>query len=223
MKILNTSEYNEKLKIRPVNVNDISDNDIHIEYTEHPKERLELIIIIKKRIDKDGYECDLNDVDVSRVMDMNGLFSPNTGLYYNVDIRKFNGKIDRWNVSNVTDMSYMFMDAKNFNGDISRWDVSCVRDMSYMFKSAIVFDNDISNWNVSKVNTMDSMFRDACCFDQDLSDWDVSSVTNMYAMFKDSSFNHDISKWNVDNVKYHDQMFSQCPLINHYEKQPVFH
>ena len=37
-----------------------------------------------------------------------------------------------WDVSNVTDMSFMFCDSE-FNGDISNWNVSNVTDMSYMF------------------------------------------------------------------------------------------
>ena len=36
---------------------------------------------------------------------------------------KFNGDISNWDVSNVTDMGYMFYES-NFNGDISNWDVS---------------------------------------------------------------------------------------------------
>ena len=41
--------------------------------------------------------------------------------------------IGAWDVSKVTDMSYMFADAKDFNQDISEWDVSKVTDMSWMF------------------------------------------------------------------------------------------
>ena len=55
-------------------------------------------------------------------------------------------------ISNVTDMSYMF-DKSNFNGDISKWDISNVTDMRYMFLHS-KFNRDISNWDVSKVTTM---------------------------------------------------------------------
>ena len=40
---------------------------------------------------------------------------------------EFNGDISGWDVSNVTDMSFMFEYSK-FNGDISGWDVSNVTD-----------------------------------------------------------------------------------------------
>ena len=61
-------------------------------------------------------------------------------------------------VSNVTDMSFMFY-ASKFTGDISQWDVSSVTNMSYMFKNS-KFNNDISKWNVYiNCNTSD-IFKD---------------------------------------------------------------
>ena len=54
-----------------------------------------------------------------------------TYMFYN---SPFNGDISEWDVSNVTDMEYMFHDSQ-FNGDISKWDVSNVTDMSWMFNS----------------------------------------------------------------------------------------
>ena len=44
----------------------------------------------------------------------------------------FNGDISLWDISNVTDMSYMFYHSK-FKGDIIGWDVSNLRYMSCMF------------------------------------------------------------------------------------------
>ena len=43
------------------------------------------------------------------------------------------GLIADWDVSAVTDMSYLFYNLKNLNADISNWDTSSVTDMSYMF------------------------------------------------------------------------------------------
>ena len=55
----------------------------------------ELRELIKQRINEQGPNCDLNDIDVSRVTDMSYLFFESS----------FNGDISRWDVSNVTNMS----------------------------------------------------------------------------------------------------------------------
>ena len=60
-------------------------------------------------------------------------------------------------VSEITDMSYLFIMQSNFNGDISQWDVSNVTDMQNMF-AWCAFNGDISNWDVSNVKNMYSMF-----------------------------------------------------------------
>ena len=92
-------------------------------YTDTPKDKVELDSIILTRISKYGYECDLNDIDVSNITNMSGLFM----------CSKFNGDISEWDVSNVTDMNTMFLMSK-FNGDISKWNVSNVKDMKYIFR-----------------------------------------------------------------------------------------
>ena len=48
---------------------------------------------------------------------------------------QFNGDISNWDVSNVTDMTWMFRDSQ-FNGDISKWDVSNVTQMFEMFNNS---------------------------------------------------------------------------------------
>ena len=50
------------------------------------------------------------------------------------------GPVERWDVSDITDMNAIFMDATWFNGDISEWDVSRVKDMGQMFTYARHFN-----------------------------------------------------------------------------------
>ena len=63
-------------------------------YNYFPESKEELQNIIKQRIKDEGNEVDLNDIDVSNITDMSGLFKE-------ID---FNGDISNWDVSNVTDM-----------------------------------------------------------------------------------------------------------------------
>ena len=80
-----------------------------------PTKRDDLRSIIKKELEYQGPDADLNFIDTSLITDMYELF-------YQLDIR--NIKIDQWDVSNVTDMYGMFYNCKNFNCDLSSWDVS---------------------------------------------------------------------------------------------------
>ncbi len=68
-------------------------------------------------------------------------------------------------------------------GAISDWDVSQVTDMSELFIDKTTFNDDISNWDVSNVTNMYAMLCNATSFNQDIGAWDVSSVTNMRVMF----------------------------------------
>ena len=79
--------------------------------------------------------------------------------------KSFNQDISEWDVSNVTDMSFMFNNAESFNQDISRWDVSKVTNMSSMFEKCTSFDQDLSGWDVSKVERYyhSNMFRNCSC------------------------------------------------------------
>ena len=55
-------------------------------------------------------------------------------------------------------MKNMFNNAHAFNQPLNNWNVSSVTDMSYMFYFAVVFDQPLNNWNVSNVTTMEFMF-----------------------------------------------------------------
>ena len=104
-------------------------------YKYFPKTKEELKDLIKQRIEQEGNEVDLNDIDVSKIKNMSELFY---GLNFNCDI-------SNWNVSNVTNMKAMFYGCEKFNQDISKWNVSNVTEMRNMFYYCTSFNQDISN------------------------------------------------------------------------------
>ena len=93
-------------------------------YHYHPKNRDELHSLIEKLLEERGNDANLNDIDVSDITDMSGLFE---------DLDPYNIDISKWDVSNVENMEYMFFGCENFNSDLSNWDVSNVKYMGHMF------------------------------------------------------------------------------------------
>ena len=101
-------------------------------YDLRPVNKKELKELIDQLIEERGPNCDLNDIDVSKVTDMSYMFADS----------EFDGDISEWDVSNVKRMDYMFAYSQ-FKGDISKWDVSKVTDMSHMFADT-KFSYDLS-------------------------------------------------------------------------------
>ena len=129
-----------------------------------PKSFDELRKIIEDRYIKLGPgtkqdPIDFNDIDVSNLDSFSNY--KGKGIFEETRFKYID--ISDWDVSNVTDMSYMFFACEELKsvGDISSWDVSKVINMSYMFAFCKKFNQDISNWDVSKVKFKIDMF-DKC-------------------------------------------------------------
>ena len=122
--------------------------------------------------------------------------------------------LEDWDVSNVKDMSGMFMGCEKFNSDLSNWNVSSVGDMRFMFDDCKTFNCDLSNWNVSGVENMTSMFSGCENFNSNLSKWNVRRVGDMRCMFNGcEKFNSDLSDWDVSSVKYMINIFKNCKSL----------
>ena len=190
-------------------------------YHHFPKDKYELRKIIEQLIKerKDEDVIDLNDIDVSKITDMgadaNDRHEATFSLFDDVDPNKKNIDISEWDVSNVSDMSGMFMNCENFRCNLSFWDVSKVRSMESMFQGCKEFNSDLSSWNVSNVENMSALFSGCKEFNSDLSSWDVSNVEDMSNMFEYcENFNCDLSSWDVSNVKNMSEMFRGCHEFN---------
>ncbi|GFR75497.1 surface protein [Elysia marginata] len=109
--------------------------------------------VLETAIKINGFDADLNFIDVSQVKNMEGLFAG--GLFLP---NLFTGDISSWDVSHVTNMKGMFF-ISVFNGDISGWDVSNVKTFESMF-SASGFRGDVSGWDVRSDANMEKMFME---------------------------------------------------------------
>lgn len=108
---------------------------------------------------------------------------------------------DAPNLTQVTDMSYMFLDADSFNQPIEHWDVSNVTNMDLMFFDADSFNQPLEAWNVSHVTRMLEMFSGANNFNKPLEAWDVSNVEIMSDMLSAPSFNQPLGRWNIRSAQ----------------------
>ena len=156
-------------------------------------------------------DIELAQINTSKITDMSHLFEPR--LETGEQARFFYDGIETWDVSNVTNMSFMFCYAKNFNEDISKWNVGKVTNMRGMFQFASSFNQDISSWDVSKVENMQAMFYDAAAFSYPLDGWNIEKVKNMRFMFMYARYFAKKPTWDMSNVEDDVGMYYGSPIV----------
>ncbi len=109
------------------------------------------------------------------------------------------GQPNDWDVSNITDMSFLLFGMANFNDPIGNWDVSKVVNMHSMFNGCSKFNQPLNSWVVDNVVSMQMMFIECTSFNQPLDKWNISNVRNMDSMFMDcTSFNQSLKSWIIN-------------------------
>ena len=107
------------------------------------------------------------------------------------------GAIPRWDVSNVTDFTHVFLNRTTFDGDISQLDMSNALSLYGMFQNAQAFNQDIAQ-----------------SFNQDISGWDVSNATDFRNVFQQANaFNQDILSWQIDAGDLLTNIFLNSPAM----------
>ena len=150
--------------------------------------------------------ADVSNLDTRNITYMGFLFAGSTGL-------KTVGDLSHWNVSNVTDMSFMFNNYNGVIGDLSHWDTSNVTDMGSMFRYYNGVIGDLSHWDTSNVTDMSGMFINYNGVIGDLSHWDTSNVTDMSWMFGFSSASvSGLNTWNTRKTTDMSNMFGGSSL-----------
>lgn len=156
-------------------------------------------------------------------LDLSALDTHNAESMYNMFYRaRFcPDDLAAWDVSNVTDMRYMFEYAKAVDREgksvhdlpFGNWDVSNVTRMDYMFygwsESSEPIELHVDNWDTSNVTNMSYMFcgngqgvmNPVFC---DLSKLEVGSVQNFgYMLYLNDAFKVvDISNWDMSSATY---------------------
>lgn len=162
--------------------------------------------IIVDSILKFGYDADLNFIDVSSVTNLNRMFRINYLTH-----ERINCDISRWDVSNVTEFSYMLLYCSGFKCDLSEWNVSSGKLFSEMFTGTQI-DFDVSRWDMSNAEDTSAMFSYCHKFKGNgLEKWKTNSLKACTSMFCScEKIDPDFSGWDVSNVTTFDHMFEDC-------------
>ena len=196
------------------------DSDIE-EYKFQPKsfDYLQQLIIEKvKYFDGDlkNDVVDLNDIDTSKIVEMDELFN-----HWEISSRLYRIDISNWNVKKVISMDGMFAKCKNLIsvGDLANWDIRNVIGTSFMFQECYSLEDigNISNWKFNEMLYMQSMFANCKSLKTigDISGWKFKNFVNLNSMFyrcdnlKDLG---DLNKWDIGKISY-DNMFEGCKLL----------
>ena len=101
---------------------------------------------------------------------------------------------------------------KNGNGcDLKHIDLSQITDLSWIFSDNRKINGDISKRNVSGVLNMSNIFSNSW-FNGDISKWDVSGVLNMCGMCCESQIRGDLRRWNNMGLANMRDMFKYCNI-----------
>ena len=120
-----------------------------------------------------AFNQDLGSWDVSRVTNMNYLFSG--GAFNNSG----STSINNWRPISCSAFNQTFAFC-SFNQPIGNWPLSASNiDMSYMFIQNASFNQPLATWDTSRVVSMNNMFDYATAFNQDLGSWNVGNVTTL--------------------------------------------
>jgi surface protein len=152
--------------------------------------------------------CRFMDITAADIPDLSNV-TDMSYMFAGDNILVGNPTINNWNISNVTTLLATFSGCFVFNQPVGNWDTSNVNMMGITFSSARQFNQPIGNWDTSNVEYMTAMFDNAKEFDQPIGNWDLSNTIDCEFMFSNAlMFNQPIGNWNTSKVVEMDRMFN---------------
>lgn len=119
------------------------------------------------------------------------------------------------NLSEITDVSYIFAGVSDVLDDITCWDFSNIEIANNLFQYCHLFNQNIGCWNTKNLRNASKMFLYCKQFNQPLNDWDTSSLIFCQFMFMSCfAFNQPLDKWDVSKVENFTNMFALCLAFN---------
>jgi len=142
------------------------------------------------------FNCNYLDVSATDApaINTNGLSSLFRGCF------SFNGAINHWDISGVTQLNNCFESSYTFNQPLNDWDVSQVTNASFIFKDCRSFNQPLNSWDTGSFTQIREAFANCINFNQNLNTWDTANVTNMFkTFFAATNFDQSLL-WDISNV-----------------------
>ena len=96
--------------------------------------------------------------------------------------KKTYGRMNCWDVSDLTNLEELFYSYHTFNSNINCWDVRKVTKMNSMFQEATNFNKPLDKWYPKSVENLTFMFSGAAAFNQNLCSWHYKLPPNTNAL-----------------------------------------
>lgn len=144
------------------------------------------------------------------------------GLYEQIRKKKFKPKSKEELKTALFDWMHHNEKALNLYGHVSSWDVSLITDMSYLFFWNVwsLFNDNINDWDVSNVKNMKSMFKGCYRYNQPMDKWNTKNVEDMSYMFRFCrSFKQNINMWDTSKLQQSCDMFKYTSMPPEYKCQ----
>ena len=117
--------------------------------------------------------------------------------------------LSKLDVSQITNMSDVFIFSK-FNGDISSWNMSSVTDMSYMFYNAEAFQN---KYNYGKPPLPDETNDIKEWFNNNrekMKEIDIKYIKNIHGKEIDDFFSNITDIYSTNRIGLHENLLTEC-------------
>ncbi|RIY32879.1 hypothetical protein CKF54_04085 [Psittacicella hinzii] len=178
--------------------------------------------------DNEKARLDLNFIDISKLTDLNYVFSGENNYiskeeyellpsneqykytyYKGLGYFNCNNTVDKihkisistWKLSKIEKLNGTFA-CGNFDIDVSQWDVSGVKEMKGTFLGNEMAPYEITYWDVGNVTNMSFMFAGTLATYANLRDWNVSKLEHSDFMFAGQiGFSVYLNNWNLISIK----------------------
>jgi len=142
------------------------------------------------------FNCNYLDVSATDApaINTNGLSSLFRGCF------SFNGAINHWDISGVTQLNNCFESSYTFNQPLNDWDVSQVTNANFIFKDCRSFNQPLNSWDTGSFTSIRETFSNCINFNQNLNTWDTGNVTNMFKTFFGATNFDQSLLWDISSV-----------------------